>query len=369
MVSNHHIDLRFFASLYWPGFGGGNSRAFRGRIVKEQGRDHGHKGGSMHAMSGASLGLAAMLTVGTLVASTACSQVGAVQAKRGFKAANQEYAGQNYQKAAQLYEEAVKEDPNLNQAYFFLANSYDNLWKPSRKGEAENDALMEKAVQNYQTAAERLSASDNPEDKKLAKLSLEYLQAAYGAEKLNDPAKAEPIVQRMIQLEPNEPANYFVLAKIYEDAGAYPEAEQTLLKARDAKPSDPAVYMTLAGYYNRQGQFDKTIEALEQRAKVEPNNPEAFQTIAAYYWDETRGDASLNDEQKRDYVQKGLDAVDKALQLKTDYVEAITFKGLLLRLQANLEKDPARQQALLKEATALSDKANGIRKQKSAGTQ
>jgi tetratricopeptide (TPR) repeat protein len=226
---------------------------------------------------------------------------------------------------------------------------------------------MEKAVQNYQLAAEKLGASEDPEQKKLGKLSLEYLQAAYGADKLNDPAKAEPIVQKMIQLEPNESSNYFVLAKIYEDAGAYPESEQTLLKARELRPNDPAVYMTLAGYYNRQGQFDKTIEALEQRAKVEPDNPEAFQTIAAYYWDETRGDATLNDTQRRNYIQKGLEAANRALEIKGDYVEALTFKGLLLRLQANLEKDPARQQALMKEAVGLSDKANDLRKQKTAG--
>jgi tetratricopeptide (TPR) repeat protein len=321
----------------------------------------------MRAMSGASLALIAMLTLGTIV-SSACSQVGAVQARRSFKAANAEYQAQNYQKAADLYEEALKEDPSLNQAYFFLGNSYDQQWKPSRKGEPANDALMDKAVQNYELAAEKMTASADPEQQKLGKLSLEYLQAAYGADKLNDPAKAEPIVQKMIQLEPNEPGNYFVLAKIYEDAGAYPESEQMLLKAKEVKPNDPAVYMTLAGYYNRQGQFDKTIDALEQRAKVEPNNPEAFQTIAAYYWDETRGDASLTDDQKRDFVQKGLEAVDRALQIKGDYVEAMTFKGLLLRLQANLEKDPAKQQALIKEAVALSDKANDLRKQKTAGT-
>jgi tetratricopeptide (TPR) repeat protein len=318
-------------------------------------------------MSGASLALTAMLTLGAIV-SSACSQVGAVQARRSFKAANVEYQAQNYAKAAELYEEALKNDPTLNQAYFFLGNSYDQQWKPSRRGEPANDALMDKAVENYQIAADKMAAAPDEEQKKLSKLSLEYLQAAYGADKLNDPAKAEPIVQKMIQVEPNEASNYFVLAKIYEDAGAYPESEQTLLKAKEVKPNDPAVYMTLAGFYNRQGQFDKTIDALEQRAKVEPNNPEAFQTIAAYYWDETRGDASLTDTQKREFVQKGLEAVDRALQIRNDYVEAITFKGLLLRLQANLEKDPAKQQALLKEAVALSDKANDLRKTKTAGT-
>jgi tetratricopeptide (TPR) repeat protein len=318
-------------------------------------------------MSGASLALVAMLTLGS-IASSACSQVGAVQARRSFKAANAEYQAQNYAKAAELYEEAIKNDPNLSEALFYLGNSYDQQWKPSRKGEPANDALMDKAVENYQLAAEKLTGGPTEERKTLGKRSLEYLQAAYGADKLNDPAKAEPIVQKMIQLEPNEPSNYFVLAKIYEDAGAYPEAEQTLLKAKEVRPSDPAVYMTLAGFYNRQGQFDRTIDALEQRAKVEPNNPEAFQTIAAYYWDETRGDASLNDDQKRNFVQKGLEAVNRALEIRSDYVEAVTFKGLLLRLQANLEKDPAKQQALLKEAVGLSDRASELRKQKATGT-
>ena len=67
-------------------------------------------------------------------------------------------------------------------------------------------------------------------------------------------------------------------------------------------------------------------------------------------------------------MAKGMTAVDHALQLKPDYVEAIVYKGLLLRLQANLEKDPAKQQQLLKDATALSEKANAMRKAKAAGT-
>ena len=77
----------------------------------------------------------------------------------------------------------------------------------------------------------------------------------------------------MIQLEPGEPTNYFELAKIYEDAGAYEEAEKMLSGRKAAKPSDPAVYMQLAGYYNRQGHFDKTIEALEERALERAEQP------------------------------------------------------------------------------------------------
>lgn len=317
----------------------------------------------MRALSVVSVAMAAMLAL----SSAGCSQFGELKARRNYKEANKAYQAQDYKQAAQLYESAVKDSPDLGVAYFFLGNSYDNQYKPSRKGDASNDDLLAKAVRNYQTCAEKLAASTNPDEKKYGKLALDYLVAAYGPDKLNDPAKAEPVVQRMIQMEPGEPTNYFALANIYEQAGVYEEAEQMLVYAKAAKPKDPAVYLQLAGYYNRQGRFEKTIEALEQRAGIEPNNPEAFQTIAGYYWDETRGDASLTEAQRRDYVQKGLESVDKALTLKADYVEAITFKGLLLRLQANLEKDPGKQQAILKEATALGDKANSLKKQKASG--
>src|SRR5689334_14436764 len=178
----------------------------------------------MRSLSGASLLVGAMLALGSF-ASVGCGKVGEIKAKKAFKSANQAYQAQDYKKAAGFYEEAVAADPELSQAYFFLGNSYDNLYKPSKKGDPENDALLTKAVDNYQKAAEKLSASPDPNNKKLGTLALQYLVASYGPDKLNDPAKAEPVVQKMIQLEPGEPANYFALAKIYEDAGAYDEAE------------------------------------------------------------------------------------------------------------------------------------------------
>ena len=319
----------------------------------------------MSIKSGASVALAGMLSL----TAVSCARVGQVQAMRALKQGNQAYQQQDYKKAADFYQNAISaapDDPRVSVAYFFLGNSQDNLWKPSKKGDAANDALLNSAVENYQKAAEKIPPE--PADMgKLKKLSLEYLVATYGPDKLNDPAKAEPVVQRMIQLEPSEPANYFALAKIYQDAGAYEEAEKVLLRAKEAKPNDPAVYMQLATYYNQQGQFDKTIEALQERAAKEPSNPEAFYTIATYYWDKAYRDFRIKDNEKKDYVQKGVEAVDHALQIKPDYMEALVYKNLLLRLQANMEKDPAKQQALLKQADQLRDKAQEMRKQKASG--
>jgi tetratricopeptide (TPR) repeat protein len=171
----------------------------------------------------------------------------------------------------------------------------------------------------------------------------------------------------MISIDPSDPANYFALAKMYEDAGRYEDAEKVLLEAKDKRPGDPAVYMQLAGFYNRQGDFEKTIEALNERATREPNNPEAFYTIATYYWDKSYRDFRLPEPKKQEYAEEGLQAADKAIQLKPDYMEAITYRGLLLRVLAQVEKDPARQKALLKDADSMQAQAVELRKKKAAG--
>ncbi len=301
------------------------------------------------------------LIAGLGLALAGCGKINDVRAMKAFKDGNKLYAGSHWKEAADKYEEAIRLDPDNSTIYFYLANSYDNMYRPTRKGEPANDQTLEKAIANYKLASEKIA------DPKLKGLSLQYLVATYGPDKLNDPTQAEPVVKNMIELDPKDPTNYFALAKIYEDSGEYELAEQTFLQARDAKPNDPAVFLQLAGYYSRQGNFDKTIESLNERIKVEPNNPEAYYTLSTYYWDEAYRDFRLNDKQKLDYVLSGIDAVNKAVEIRPDYMEAIAYKNLLLRLQANLEKDPAKQQALLREADQLRDKATELRKQKAAG--
>jgi tetratricopeptide (TPR) repeat protein len=300
------------------------------------------------------------------VALAGCGYMNQVRAMKAFKDGNKAYGASDWRNAINKYEEAAQ----LTQGdatcewcpaiYFYLANSYDNMYRPARKGEPANDALMQKAVDNYKLASEKLTEESQPK----RSLALEFLVAAYGPDKLADPTQAEPVVQRMIQLAPNEPTNYFQLAKIYEDSGEYELAEATYLKGRDAKPNDPSVYLTVAGYYNRQGDFDKLIENIRKNIELEPNNPEAHYRLATYSWDKASRDFRLSDKQKMDIIESGLTSVNKALEIKPDYVEAMTYKGLLLRTQALIEKDPKKQQELIKEGTALSDKANAMRKAK-----
>ena len=290
-----------------------------------------------------------------------CGQVSMLRGRMALKDGHTAYQQQDYRGAIEAYERTIAADPNQTEAYFYLGNSYDNLYRPTRRGEPANDQLLERAVENYKKAAEM---EQRPE---LRKLALQYLANAYGADKLNDPAQSEPVVQKLIEMDPKDPVNYFALSRIYEDSGDYEQAEQTLVKAREANPTEGTVYTTLAAFYNRQGNFEKSIEALQARAEREPNNPEAFYTIATYYWEKAYRDFSLNDAQKLKFVQAGVAAIDKAIALNDQYMEALVYKNLLLRVQANLERNPARQQALIREATELSNRAEDIRKKTAAG--
>ena len=297
-----------------------------------------------------------------LVATTGCGKYAYsnLKAIKAFKDGNGLYQQKDYKRAAERYEDAVAANPDLAATYFFLANSYDEQYKPAKAGDAQNDGYIQKAIENYQKAAQR-----DP-DPKMKKLALEYLAAAYGSDKLNDPAKAEPVYLQIIQMEPGEPANYVPLAKLYEEAGRYDDAEAQLLKAKEQKPNDPSVYTNLAAYYNRQGDFPKTIDSLQKAADLAPKNPEGYHLIATYYWDKARKDFRLSTAEQKDYILKGLAMEDKALGLNPEYMEAMTYKNILLRMEANTEKDKARQDQLLKEADQLRAKAMEMQKKKAS---
>src|SRR5216683_2390526 len=241
------------------------------------------------------------LVFGLSMAAAGCGKYSwsTISAVKNFKDGNVLYGQKDWKKAAEKYEVVVSHDdvfdkyPKLATAYFFLGNSYDQLYKPAKQGDPTNDAYIQKAIANYRKAADK---NIDPAWKKSA---LQYLSAAYASDKLNDPAKAKP------------------------------------------------------AYYNRQGDFPKTIAALEQAAALEPKNPEGYHRVAVFYWDKTRGDFRLSTAEKKDFIQKGLAMEDKALSLNPDYMEAMTYKNILLRLQANVEKDPAAQKRLLDEADKL----------------
>ena len=77
---------------------------------------------------------------------------------------------------------------------------------------------------------------------------------------------------------------------------------------------------------------------------------------------------ALSNAQKKDYILRGIEAADRALALNQDYIEALTYKNILLRMQGNLETDMGKRTALYKQADELRNRAMELSKRKTAGT-
>ena len=132
----------------------------------------------------------------------------------------------------------------------------------------------------------------------------------------------------------------------------------------ELKPNEPRVYTSASGFYNRQGNFEKTIGALEKAADLNPQDPQGFFMVSTYYWEKAQKDHTLPPKVKKEYIMRGISYTDRALALNPDYMEALTYKNILLRMQANTETDRKKIDELLKQADELRNKAIELGKKK-----
>ena len=181
-----------------------------------------------------------------------------------------------------------------------------------------------------------------------------------------DSAVREAELQKRITGAPTGVAAYIELAKLQESRGSFNDAEQTLMRARQAVPANKDVVMALAAFYNRQGDFTKTMEMLDAVERLDPTDPTAPQIIATYYWEKAYKDQRLLPAEKYKYTLSAIEATDRALALKPDYADALTYKNLLLRMRASQETDPVLKQQLIAEADVLRNRAIELNKQRTA---
>jgi len=177
------------------------------------------------------------------------------------------------------------------------------------------------------------------------------------------PGEPRPASNRELEIRgtlnagPQSVALYLELAKLQEARGAAKEAEATLGQARTAFPADRSVAMELAMLYNRTGQFEQTVETLEQAASLATSDPKAQHLIATFYEEKVRRDSSLSPGDRLRYIQAGIAAEDRALQLSPDYVDAMIVKNILWRHQATGETNAAARAQLIADADALRNRA------------
>ena len=265
------------------------------------------------------------------VSTAGCAKIGEVMGMFKFKQANQAYSAQDYERASRLYEETIGNDPNNAIVYLYLGNSYDNLYKPGEKGEAGNDASCprlsittswpSRSSMRTTRAGQDQGARSAVSDGGVRSRQAGRPGQGGAGHHSSHPARSG----RARQLLPARKALRGRRRVRGGRKGATSRRRTPSRPMRTSTCSSPAITAARAVSTRRS-------QAFEQRADREPNNPEGFYTVATRYWDQAYRGAGVKDADKRNYVDKGIKAIDHAIEIKPDYVEALVYKNLLLRL-------------------------------------
>ena len=268
-----------------------------------------------------------------------------LQAMRAFGKANEAYGRQEYEEAIGYYAEATANAPEEHVIVqttlrFFTASSHHLLYRPNIMDDPQNEAYLDAALDGYEETLDVVERILNDPEQTQANKDAVALYERYAIEQLaglhrdylDDLEMAEFYFNRLIALDPDAPERYYALADVYE------------------RYHDPV---------DNYGRFDETMDWLARARDVNPQNPEGYYLIATYYWDKVYRDPDLNQGDRAEFVDLGMEQLDQALEINDEYVDALVYKNLLLREKAKL--DPRNAAALTAEADEFRARALALR--------
>jgi len=144
----------------------------------------------------------------------------------------------------------------------------------------------------------------------------------------------------------------------------------------------------IAALYFQMKKFDQSKEFQRQVIQNDPNDPEAYYSIAVIDWTQTyiprmeeraklglRPDEPLKDKKvcavirakNEDKVKEGMEMLEKAIQIRPDYEDAMAYLNLMYRERADYEcEDEAARAADYKKADEWVQKTMDTKKAKAA---
>jgi TonB family protein len=143
--------------------------------------------------------------------------------------------------------------------------------------------------------------------------------------------------------------------------------ERELRAVIDSGKASKDTYLELAALLNRQRRSAEVVDAMRGAADLDPQNAEAQHRLATYCWEVANKGTDLDAAARMKYIRDGIAAEDRALALEPDYLEAMTYKNILLRMQAALVDDPAEKARLIADADLLRNHVIAVQKQRQAG--
>ncbi len=193
-------------------------------------------------------------------------------------------------------------------------------------------------------------------------------------------------------------------AQQYVPGGDSPDNKQIAQQAIDAfqdvlkmDPSNITAMASIAQIYYNMKDFDKAKDYNERRIKIEPNNPEPYYWIGVIDWAvtwkaaqtlrkehslDTAKDAAHPDllpvipdklrnplaAQNGPLVDEGLNALNKAIELKPNDTDSMAYLSLMYRQKAEIDPDNGARTSDLKQAEDWVQKSLAARKAGASGS-
>ncbi|MGZ5454086.1 MAG: tetratricopeptide repeat protein, partial [Candidatus Aminicenantales bacterium] len=232
-------------------------------------------------------------------------------------------------------------NPNMIQAYRFLGESYKQLYKPGV------DTPLNKELEAKTLAALTKALEIEPNNRDI----IYSLGDMY--DKLRNFDQAEKLYLRIIELQPENMSNYYVVAEFYKRYSAdKPEvakkAESMYLRRIETDPDNPQGYAYMASYLEQVAggpeellkSFEKAGEFLQKRISLQPDSAEAWLALGVNQWSRSFRFQFLTVAERMKQAQGAMASITKAIELDPNYPEPYAWMGPLYKaVLAKLEPE------------------------------
>ncbi len=294
------------------------------------------------------------------LAFTSCEKlnVNRLRANYHFTRANQLFTDGKFRRAMTEYELTLKYNPDMVQAYRFLGESYKSLYKMG-VDTPENQEIADKALEAFNYAYEA-----EPNNKEI----IFSLGDMY--DKLKDFEEAEKLYLRILELEPGNMGNYYVVAEFYKRYAAENEqlrskAESMYLRRIELDPENPQGYAYIANYFENLAPapevYDQAAEYWDKRIALDPNSPEAWLAKGVNRWSRSYRFQNLPAPERLKTAREALEALEKANELDPDYPEPYSWLSVLYQ-SVLIKLEPDKEPRYKAEADRAMERWNEMRK-------
>jgi tetratricopeptide (TPR) repeat protein len=302
--------------------------------------------------------LVAILTLALIFSSVGCGKfsISRLRANHHFIQGNKLFTDQKYRDAIDQYELALKLNPRLGEAYRLLGESYKNIY---RVGSTTPD-MVEKASKALAALNKGYELEPNNKD------IIYSLGDMY--DKLRRFDEAEKFYLKILDLEPGNMDNYYVVAEFYKRyIGEKPElkekAESMYLRRIETDPENIQGYAYVANYYDQltPPDFDKAYEYHKKRLQLQPDSAELWYTIGVNRFQKAyRMQNFLSVADRKKLGDEAEKALLKSIQLDPSYPEPYAYmKILYVNVQCKLYPD--KEARYTAEANRYGDKFTEMR--------